>query len=88
MVVRGMSSCNGSGARHDERVVARLFDDGRGGLGAVVRGRERRRCHGTLGEVVGVRGCEESMASDVPLPRTVPSKLGEGGEDFFYGGRE
>ena len=32
-----------------------------------------------VGEVGGGRGREKSMVMDVPLLRTVPSKLGEGG---------
>ncbi len=34
------------------------------------------------------RGRKESMPPDVPLPRMVTSKLGEGRGDLFYGGRE
>ena len=32
--------------------------------------------------------CKELMAMDVPLPRMVPSKLGEGGMNIIVGGSE
>ena len=53
---------------------------------AVVEAGEWCRCHGTLGEVGGVREREESTAPDVWLPRTEPSKSanGGGGDLFIF----
>ena len=50
-----------------------------GGLCTVAVDGERRRCHGTLGEVGGVCEREELTAPDVRLPRTEPSKSADGG---------